>query len=113
MLSCGPEELVSDRESFFDQFDEAGVDFSLGAIPNDEALALAGAPHLRFDRQDNGVEIGRGLPPWVRTSAKASARQRGGAKLGQFACVPQSLRAAIAVSESCGIWSCFTASTIG
>jgi hypothetical protein len=26
-----------------------GVDFSLGAIPDDEALALAGAPHLRFD----------------------------------------------------------------
>src|SRR5580704_19573669 len=43
------EELVSDRESFFDQFDEAGVDFSLGAIPDDEALALAGAPHLRFN----------------------------------------------------------------
>jgi hypothetical protein len=28
----------------FDQFDEAGVDFSLGAILDDEALALAGAP---------------------------------------------------------------------
>jgi hypothetical protein len=28
----------------FDQFDEAGVDFSLGAIPDDEALALDGAP---------------------------------------------------------------------
>jgi hypothetical protein len=40
---------------------------------------------------------------------EGSARQRGGAKLGQFACVPQSLRAVIAVSESCGIWSCFTA----
>ena len=31
---------------------------SLGAILDDEALALAGTPHLRFDRQDNGVEIG-------------------------------------------------------
>jgi hypothetical protein len=37
---------------------EAGVDFSLGAIPDDEALVLAGAPHLRFDRQDDGIEIG-------------------------------------------------------
>ena len=46
-----------DREGFFDHFDEAGVDFSLGAILDDEALALAGAPHLRFDRQDNGVEL--------------------------------------------------------
>jgi hypothetical protein len=26
--------------------------------PDDEALALAGAPHFRFDRQDNGIEIG-------------------------------------------------------
>src|ERR1700693_6079201 len=50
--------MVSDREGFFDHFDEAGINFSLGAILDDEALALAGAPHLRFDRQDNGVEIG-------------------------------------------------------
>src|SRR5580704_12595317 len=59
------EELVSDREGFFDQFDEAGVDFSLGAIPDDEALALAGAPHLRFDRQGDGVDI-RPLAPSSR-----------------------------------------------
>jgi hypothetical protein len=34
---------------------------------DDEALALAGAPHLRFDRQDNGIETGPLAPfPWAR-----------------------------------------------
>ena len=40
---------VTDRESFGDHRDEAGVDFSLSAILDDEALALAGAPQLGFD----------------------------------------------------------------
>src|SRR5580704_4509701 len=67
------EELVSDREGFFDQFDEAGVDFSLGAIPDDEALALAGAPHLRFDRQGDGVDI-RPLAPSSRFQRRGDFR---------------------------------------
>jgi hypothetical protein len=37
---------------------EAGVDFSLGAILNDEALPLAGASQLRLNRHDDGIEIG-------------------------------------------------------
>jgi hypothetical protein len=37
---------------------EAGVDFSPGAILDDEALPLAGASQLRLDRQDDGIEIG-------------------------------------------------------
>ena len=41
----------------FDQFDEAGINFSLGTIRDDEALPLAGAPQLRFDRQDDRIEI--------------------------------------------------------
>jgi hypothetical protein len=53
---------VSDNESFFEQFDEVRVDFSLGTIRDDEALPLAGALQIRLDRQDDGIEIGRVTP---------------------------------------------------
>jgi DNA invertase Pin-like site-specific DNA recombinase len=33
-------------------------DFRIGAIRDDETLPLAGAPQLRLDRQDDGIEIG-------------------------------------------------------
>jgi hypothetical protein len=40
-------------------------DFGLRAIRDDEALPLAGASQLRFDRQGNGVDI-RPLAPFSR-----------------------------------------------
>ena len=51
------QQLDSDCESIFDQFDEACVDFGLGTIRDDEALPLAGASQPRFDRQGDGVDI--------------------------------------------------------
>jgi hypothetical protein len=47
-----------DRERFGDHGGEARVDFSLGAILNDEALPLADASQLGLDRHDDGIEIG-------------------------------------------------------
>jgi hypothetical protein len=52
------QQLFLDRESFFNQFDEAGVDLSLGAILDHEAFPLAGAPQGSLDRHDEGIEIG-------------------------------------------------------
>src|SRR4029077_12870649 len=43
--------------SVFDEFDEAFIDFSLGAILDDEALPLAGASQLGRDRHDDRIEI--------------------------------------------------------
>ncbi|MDQ6870090.1 MAG: hypothetical protein M3178_17740 [Pseudomonadota bacterium] len=52
------QQLFPDREGFGDHGGEAGVDFSLGAILDDEALPLAGAAQLRLDQHDDGIEIG-------------------------------------------------------
>jgi len=41
------QKLVPDREGFGDHGGEAGVDFSLGAILDDEALLLASASRLQ------------------------------------------------------------------
>ena len=47
MLSCDLERSwFRIRESFFDQFDEACVDFGPGTFRDDEALSLAGASQL-------------------------------------------------------------------
>jgi hypothetical protein len=52
------EKLVADRKSFLDRFDDILVDFRIGAVRDDEALSLAGAPQLRLDRQNDGIKIG-------------------------------------------------------
>ena len=60
-------------QSIFDQFDEACVDFGLGTIRDDEALPLAGASQLRFDRQGDGVDI-RPLAPSSRFQRRGDFR---------------------------------------
>src|SRR3984893_13166622 len=49
------QQLFLDRECFGDHGGEACVDFSLGAILDDEALPLAGASQLRLDRHDDMI----------------------------------------------------------
>ena len=50
------QQLVPEHEGFGDHGNEAWADFSLGAIRDDEALPLAGAPQGSLDRHD-GREI--------------------------------------------------------
>jgi hypothetical protein len=47
-----------DSERFGDQSGEACVGSNLGAVFDDEALALAGAPQPRPDRHDKGITMG-------------------------------------------------------
>jgi hypothetical protein len=49
--------VVSDCEGLLDQIDELLVEFRMGAILDDETLALAGAPQLRLDPQDERIRI--------------------------------------------------------
>ena len=58
MLSSDPERSwIRIVKASLISFDEACVDFGLGTIRDDEALPLAGASQLRFDRQGDRVDI--------------------------------------------------------
>jgi hypothetical protein len=76
---------------------------------------MAGRPREGANRVRDDEHVGVLRHALARLAAMGAHEREGvdppagRAKLGQFACVPQSLRAVIAVSESCGIWSCFTA----
>src|SRR5438552_15132804 len=69
------EELAPDRKSLLDQFDEALVDFRSGAVHDDEALPLAGAPQYRLDRQDDGIKIWFALHSYLQRNGDLRAVQ--------------------------------------